>query len=58
MINVQRWLEGAVESRLALVDYRHYVISHEVGHALGHADVGPAPARVWSPPSCCSRPRV
>ena len=31
MINVRRWLQGAVESHLSLADYRHYVISHEVG---------------------------
>ncbi|MFL6205365.1 MAG: DUF3152 domain-containing protein [Acidimicrobiales bacterium] len=36
MINVRRWLLGAAESQLSLEDYRHYVISHEVGHALGH----------------------
>jgi hypothetical protein len=36
MINLRRWLEGSPESQLSLADYRHYVISHEVGHALGH----------------------
>ena len=40
MINARRWFEGAAESHLALADYRHYVISHEVGHALGHGHVG------------------
>ena len=47
MINVRRWLQGAAESLLSLADYRHYVISHEVGHALGHGHVGcPGPGEV------------
>ena len=47
MINVRRWLRGAAESQLSLADYRHYVISHEVGHALGHGHVGcPGPGTV------------
>ena len=39
MINLARWMEGAAPSGLSLSDYRHYVISHEVGHALGHGHV-------------------
>ena len=47
MINARRWFEGAAESGLSLADYRHYVISHEVGHALGHGHVDcPAPGAV------------
>jgi hypothetical protein len=47
MINARRWFEGAAESQLSVADYRHYVISHEVGHALGHGHVDcPAPGAV------------
>ena len=40
MINLTRWTEGAAPSELPLEEYRHYVISHEVGHALGHSHRG------------------
>lgn len=36
MVNIRRWSLGAAASTMPLEDYRHYVISHEVGHALGH----------------------
>lgn len=34
-INLYRWMNGSVHSKLNLEDYRTYVINHEVGHALG-----------------------
>jgi hypothetical protein len=47
MINLVRWLEGAPPSGLELLDYRRYLISHEVGHALGHEHVGcPGPGQL------------
>jgi len=35
-INANRWFYGAKPSKLSLEDYRQYVISHEIGHILGH----------------------
>jgi hypothetical protein len=47
MINLTRWLGGAAGSGLPLAEYRQYVISHEVGHALGHDHVGcPGPGQL------------
>jgi len=40
MINLRRWVEGSRPSGLSLARYRQYVVSHEVGHALGHEHVG------------------
>lgn len=34
-INIERWMNGSVHSKLNIYKYRHYVINHEVGHALG-----------------------
>jgi len=34
-INVERWTNGSVESKLDLPNYKIYVINHEVGHLLG-----------------------
>jgi hypothetical protein len=46
MINLFRWAEGAAPSGLPLEDYRRYLISHEVGHVLGHEHVAcPGPGR-------------
>lgn len=39
VINLTRWEEGATPSRLGLAGYRAYVITHEVGHLLGHHHV-------------------
>lgn len=49
MINLTRWTEGAAPSEMTLEDYRDYVISHEVGHALGHHHLScPAPGALAS----------
>ncbi|MDX6287775.1 MAG: hypothetical protein QOG53_3260 [Frankiales bacterium] len=36
VVNVNRWVNGADSYSGHLAEYREYVISHEVGHALGH----------------------
>ena len=44
IINLDRWLLGAEPSGLDVAAYRRYLISHEVGHTLGHSHVEcPAP---------------
>jgi len=35
-INADRWFHGSSHSRLSLEDYRQYLVSHEIGHILGH----------------------
>ena len=35
VLNVMRWREGAAAWKGKLLDYRRYLINHEVGHALG-----------------------
>jgi predicted Zn-dependent protease len=35
-INADRWFHGSTHSGLALEDYRQYLVSHEIGHILGH----------------------
>ena len=50
-LNAGRWMHGAPKSRLPLVAYRQYMVSHEMGHALGYDHVkcpgsGPVPVMV------------
>jgi hypothetical protein len=40
VINLARWVRGALAFNGDLGSYRQYVINHEVGHALGHGHVG------------------
>jgi Protein of unknown function (DUF3152) len=35
-LNADRWFHGATPSKLSLHDYRQYMVSHEIGHILGH----------------------
>lgn len=35
-LNSDRWFNGAPASKLPLDQYRQYMISHEIGHILGH----------------------
>ena len=35
-LNSDRWLKGAPASKLSLDSYRQYMVSHEMGHILGH----------------------
>lgn len=35
-LNADRWFHGSRESKLSLEDYRQYMVSHEIGHILGH----------------------
>jgi hypothetical protein len=35
-LNAERWFHGAAKSKLSLDDYRQYMVSHEMGHILGH----------------------
>lgn len=36
VINLTRWREGAAPSALSVDDYQAYVVTHEVGHLIGH----------------------
>jgi hypothetical protein len=40
VINAMRWQSGASAYEGRLADYRHYVVNHEVGHALGRGHGG------------------
>jgi uncharacterized protein DUF3152 len=47
VLNAKRWLLGAASYGLDLVNYRHYLVNHEVGHFLGRGHVGcPGPGRL------------
>jgi hypothetical protein len=35
-LNSERWLHGTVDWPGPLVEFRHYAVNHEVGHAIGH----------------------
>lgn len=35
-LNADRWFRGSAKSKLGLTDYRQYMVTHEMGHILGH----------------------
>jgi hypothetical protein len=35
-LNAERWFTGAYKSGLDIDNYRQYMVSHEIGHILGH----------------------
>lgn len=35
-LNADRWFHGASPSKLPIEKYRQYMVSHEIGHILGH----------------------
>jgi hypothetical protein len=39
-LNAMRWKKGSAASKLSLSDYRQYMVTHEMGHILGHDHVG------------------
>ena len=50
-LNGERWIQGAPKSRLPLVEYRQYMVTHEMGHSLGYEHAkcpgsGPVPVMV------------
>jgi hypothetical protein len=47
-LNFDRWMTGSKASRLPLVDYRQYMVSHEMGHSLGY-DHAKCPGRGRAP---------
>lgn len=44
VINVARWVRGAVTFAGDLGSYRQYVLNHEIGHGIGHRSHQPCPA--------------
>ena len=46
VLNLTRWVGGASTYGSDLTSYRQYLVSHEVGHGLGHGHVQcPAPGK-------------
>jgi hypothetical protein len=50
-LNADRWFHGSAASKLPLLEYRQYMVSHEMGHSLGYDHVkcpmsGPVPIMV------------
>ena len=39
VLNLTRWIRGASTYGDDLASYRNYLVSHEVGHGLGHGHV-------------------
>lgn len=35
-LNADRWTKGASKSKLELKHYRQYMVTHEMGHIIGH----------------------
>lgn len=35
-LNADRWFRGSIKSGQGVENYRQYLVSHEVGHILGH----------------------
>ncbi|HSK57172.1 MAG TPA: DUF3152 domain-containing protein [Jiangellales bacterium] len=65
VLNARRWVHGAATYGEDLGGYRTYLVSHEVGHGLGHGHVGcpeegqPAPVMVQQTKSlggCATNP--
>jgi ssRNA-specific RNase YbeY (16S rRNA maturation enzyme) len=45
-LNAMRWVQGASKSGQSLESYRQYMVSHEMGHILGHEHAKcPAPGQ-------------
>lgn len=51
VINALRWAKGVPQYRGDLAAYRAYLISHEVGHSLGHGHESPVLGPGGSRPS-------
>lgn len=49
VLNLVRWNRGSAPSGLDLTNYRAYLISHEVGHQLGHDHIDCPGPRVPAP---------